>query len=122
MKKTVLIIDDSYVIRRSLEALLCANDFDVLLAEDGLDGVEKISTNSNIQLVICDVNMPRMGGLKMLKWLRGRETTKDLPFLLLTAEKKPEMIREARDDGASGWLVKPFQSETLVKTIAKMIA
>lgn len=122
MSHIILVIDDSLTIRRSLQQLLTSKGFEVLLAEDGRLGAEQIAANEDIELVVCDVNMPRMNGLQTLKWVRGRSATKDLPFLLLTTEKKKAMVQEAREYGASGWVVKPFQPDLLVSTIRKLVA
>ncbi|MCP4498687.1 MAG: response regulator [Deltaproteobacteria bacterium] len=93
LSKTILAIDDALTICNSLNALLSAECFDVLLAEDGR-GAETIAANNDIELVVCDVNMPRMNGLQTLKWVRSRAATKELRFILLTTEKKRPWCRK----------------------------
>jgi len=122
MSKTVLVIDDSPSVRTTLSSLLALHGFDVIVARDGIEGTEALAANSNIEAVVCDINMPRMDGLKTLQWAKRRAGTKEVPFLMLTTERKSQMIRQAKDSGAAGWMVKPFEPNSLVAAVKKLVA
>ena len=70
----------------------------------------------HIDMVICDVNMPDMNGLEMVERLKSRPENKSLPILMLTTEGQPSMIKRAKQAGAVGWIVKPFDASQLVLT------
>lgn len=118
--KTVLIVDDSEVIRRMVTFALGSAGFDVVQARDGCEGLEQIDTTPDLALAFCDVNMPRMNGLEMLANLRERGRLDSLPIVMLTTEARTEVIEEARRVGAKGWLAKPFTVERLVAVARKL--
>jgi two-component system chemotaxis response regulator CheY len=117
--KRVLVIDDSSAVRQQIRNTLAGAGYDIVEALDGLDGLEKLRTSTDIDLALCDVNMPRMTGLEMmLEVQRAAITT---PILMLTTEGQPSMIRRARDAGAKGWIVKPFKPELLLIAVNKIV-
>jgi len=120
MSRKVLIVDDSATVRQQVRLALSAAGFDVLEALDGIDGLEKIATCSGLRLVVCDVNMPRMGGLEMLEQCRLRDHA--VPVLMLTTEGQPALVQKAKQAGAKGWIVKPFKTEMLVAAVNKLTA
>ena len=120
MMKKILIVDDSAMIRMQVRRTLQEAGFRTREAVDGLDAFEKLSAES-VDLIVCDVNMPRMSGLELLERLKEESTSK-APILMLTTEAQPEMIRLARSLGARGWLIKPFKPELLVSAVSKMAA
>jgi two-component system chemotaxis response regulator CheY len=67
-----------------------------------------------IDMVICDVNMPNMNGLEMIEKVKAKPQHKSLPILMLTTEGQPAMIKRAKEAGAAGWIVKPFDASQLV--------
>lgn len=119
MTKTVLIVDDSAMIRTSLTHALNGAGFETVEALDGLDAHDKLT--DAIDFVICDVNMPRMNGIEFLERLAGSEGPKP-PVMMLTTEAQPELIRDARHFGAVGWMVKPCEADLLVEAVKKMAA
>ena len=119
MSKTVLIVDDSAMIRMQVKRALTGAGFITIEAKDGQDAWEKLS--DDIDLVVCDVNMPRMSGLEFLELVRDDSDWKK-PVLMLTTEAQPALIRQARTMGAKGWLVKPFKPDLLVAAVSKMAA
>ncbi len=120
MSKTVLVVDDSAMIRMQVKRALIAAGFETIEAVDGLDAFEKLS--NAIDLVVCDVNMPRMSGIEFLERVKEEGNSDNVPVLMLTTEAQPELIRKARDMGAKGWLVKPFKPHLLVAAVTKMAA
>ncbi len=120
MQKTVLIVDDSEVMRWTMTSTLKRNGYDVLTAKDGLDALEKIKDREKIHLIITDVHMPGMDGLSFIAEIRKREGYKFTPIIVLTTEIKDEMKQEGRKAGATGWIVKPFRPENLLDTVRKI--
>ena len=99
---------------------LSQGGFDVIEACDGLDGVEKLAANSDVSAIICDVNMPGMGGLEFLEKIRAEGC--ELPVVMLTTEGQPEPIARAKKAGAQGWIVKPFKAKLLISAVTKLTA
>jgi two-component system chemotaxis response regulator CheY len=105
MADKVLVIDDSETVRLQVRRALAASGYQVVEAVDGAEGLETIRRLSDLSLALCDINMPRLGGLEMLEQLH-REGSK-LPILMLTTEGQPLFINRAKKAGAKGWIVKP---------------
>ena len=120
MPKKVLIIDDSSSVRRQLSTALGNAGFVVLEAADGMDGAEQIRAETDLALVICDVNMPRMSGLDMLERLQHEIAQRQLPVVMLTTEGQPEAMTRAKKWGAKGWIVKPFKEQLLLGAVQKL--
>ena len=120
--KNVLVVDDSAVVRAQIRVTLEDCGYSVIEAVDGFDGVAQSGSEKNIDLVICDINMPRMDGLGLIEKVRGNadERIASLPIVVLSTVGDPERVRKARRLGAQGWLVKPFLPEFLIKTVAKL--
>jgi two-component system chemotaxis response regulator CheY len=92
--------------------------------EQAADGVEalQIAGRHRFDLVITDVNMPNMDGITLVRELRGNPSYKFVPLLMLTTEATDERKKQGRDAGATGWLVKPFNPERLLATIARVLS
>jgi two-component system, chemotaxis family, chemotaxis protein CheY len=118
--KKILIIDDSTTVRQQVRAALAGASFEVVEAADGVEGLEAITGRDDLGAVLCDVNMPRMGGLEMLEMLQAKGGLGDLPIVMLTTEGQPALVKRAKAAGAKGWLVKPFKPELLVATMRKL--
>jgi len=116
MQKTVLIVDDDkiwlHAIKKKMDKYKKA--FSVLIAEDGLDAVEKLKKNV-ISLVVTDIQMPRMDGLALLAHLS--ENYPDIPVIVVTAYSTPQSKKAVLERGAAGYIEKPFEVEALVKKI-----
>jgi two-component system chemotaxis response regulator CheY len=120
MKKSILVVDDSATVRREVAAAL--DGFEVLEACDGLQGAVIIETRDDIALVICDVNMPNMSGIEMLERVQGKAANSAVKIVMLTTEGQPAMIKRARELGAKGWVVKPFNPLQLLAAARKLTA
>lgn len=119
MSPKVLIVDDSATVRQQVRLALTQAGFDVIEANDGLEGLDKINSTADIKAVICDVNMPRMNGLEMLERCHTQGGPR-MPVLMLTTEGKPALIQKAKEYGAKGWIVKPFKADLLVAAVKQL--
>jgi two-component system chemotaxis response regulator CheY len=119
--KRILVVDDSSVVRMSLEMLLKENSYEVISASDGAEGLSTV-TNEDFDLIITDINMPNMNGLDMMKAVRALPGKKFVPILVLTTESDSDMLEKGKEYGATGWIVKPFTNEDLLATVQKVIS
>lgn len=122
MSKQILIVDDSESIRELVANTLLEAGFLVHKAFNGVNALEKLKENPQTNLILCDLNMPIMDGLMLVKEVRLLEKYKYLPILILTTESDVQKKLEAKDAGATGWIVKPFEKDKLIKVIHKVIA
>lgn len=116
----ILGVDDSPSMRQMVSFTLKTAGHEVVEAEDGVDALEKAQTGE-FELILTDVNMPRMDGLTLIKELRALPNHRFTPILMLTTESDPEKKAQGKAAGATGWIVKPFNPDQLVNTIAKVI-
>lgn len=113
----LLIVDDSTMLRDMLNYALTEGGYtDVVEAIDGVDGLKKAKEN-NFDLIISDVNMPNMDGLTLIKELRKLPLYEKKPILVLTTERSDEMKARGKEAGATGWIVKPFVPDQLLKAV-----
>ena len=117
----VLIVDDSLMVRTAVRVALSGAGYQIVEAVDGEEGRRAIQESRDLSLVICDVNMPRMDGLRMLELVKADGANAELPVLMLSTEGDPSMIRRARDAGAAGWIVKPFQPAVVLGLIRRFV-
>ncbi len=118
-KKTILVIDDEPVITQLIESRLRTLDYDVLLARDGVEGLE-IAVKNEPDLVITDVLMPRMSGYDFLKALRGKSgRVRTAPVLMMSA--RPEMKEFFATSDIADFLPKPFTAEILIEKVHKAL-
>jgi two-component system chemotaxis response regulator CheY len=121
MSKTVLTVDDSRTMRDMLRMALIDAGFDVIQAEDGVHGLEVLQ-DARPDVIITDINMPRMDGYGFMQGVRADAQHRAIPILVLTTESSPEKKMRARDAGATGWIVKPFDPQKLVDAINRVAA
>lgn len=120
MAKTILAVDDSASIRQMVVFTLRGAGYEVIEAVDGQDALDKVN-HHQVNLVLTDINMPRMDGLKLLELLRKLTQFQSIPILMLTTESGDDMKAKGRAAGATGWLVKPFNPKSLLDVIGKVI-
>ena len=116
MQKTILVVDDSPMIRRIVGQILTESDHKVLLAEDGQQGYELAKKNIP-DLVIMDIEMPVMDGIEATSRIKTDPETTDIPVLIFTSLGSEEDIKRAQDAGGQGFLNKPVCKEELEKAI-----
>ena len=119
MKTKVLAIDDSRTIRNLLAATLEEAGFEYHSAVDGREGVD-MYTDVDPDVVITDINMPNLDGFGVIEELRGDDFASKVPILVLTTESTPEMKARARDAGATGWITKPFDDDSLIFALKRV--
>lgn len=107
MKKKVLTVDDSRTIRNMLLVTLNNAGFDIVQAEDGIEGLEVLE-ESNPDVIVTDINMPRLDGFGFIEGVRQNDRYRAIPILVLTTESDAEKKNRAREAGATGWIVKPL--------------
>ena len=120
MPRTVLVVDDSVTIRQMVSYTLKQAGFGVLEASDGQDALERLGVG-RVDLVITDLNMPRLDGIALIRRLRGRPVSKFTPVVMLTTESQESKRQEGRAAGATAWMVKPFHPDKLLSVIAKVL-
>ncbi len=119
MGETILVVDDSITILELLTEALEPEGFRTIQSIDGQDALGKLLARTDIVLVICDVNMPRMNGMDLLA--NARKHGLKVPFLMLTTEAQPELIERAKSLGAKGWMVKPVKPQLMVSAVKATI-
>ncbi len=119
MSKTILAIDDSASIRQMVGMTLQTAGYVVVAAVDGADGLAK-ATAQPVDAVITDLNMPNMNGIEFLRAFRAHPAGRGVPVVLLTTESDEELKRQAREAGATGWIVKPFKQDQLLAVVKKV--
>jgi len=113
----LLIVDDSTMLRDMLSYALNEGGYDdVVEAVDGVDGLTKAKA-SQCDLIITDINMPNMDGLTFVTELRKLDQYAKTPILVLTTERGDEMKTKGKAAGATGWIVKPFVPDQLLKAV-----
>jgi len=120
MAKKILTVDDSPSMRMLLKSALLEQGFEVFEAEDGVDALEKLD-GAEPDLIITDINMPRMDGFGLITALRDGRVRSSLPILVLTTEASDEKKARARNAGATGWIVKPFDRDKLGAAIRRVL-
>lgn len=120
MAQKILAVDDSMSMRQMVSFTLKGAGYDVIEASDGSEALE-LAKKQKFDLVISDVNMPVMDGITLIKNLRGLGDYKFVPILMLTTESAGNKKMEGKEAGATGWIVKPFNPEQLLKTIQKVL-
>ena len=117
----ILTVDDSRTIRDMLRLALEPAGFEVIQAEDGVHGLEVLEQHV-ADVIITDINMPRMDGFGFIEGVRGIERHRSTPILVLTTESDDAKKARARQAGATGWIIKPFNPEKLVAAIRRVAA
>ncbi|QDK81142.1 hybrid sensor histidine kinase/response regulator [Spirosoma sp. KCTC 42546] len=116
MKRQILVIEDESSIRENVAELLTLQGFSVDTAADGQEGINR-AIQSQPDLILCDVMMPGMNGYQVLESIRAHRSLSHLPFIFLTARAEPDDLRQGMVLGADDYLIKPFTSKDLLKSI-----
>jgi two-component system chemotaxis response regulator CheY len=120
MARLILTVDDSPSMRLMMQLTLTGEGYDVKQASDGIEALE-FARNNNADLVLTDINMPRMDGLSLIRELRQLPAYKTVPMLVITTESAQDRKLQGKEAGATGWLVKPFNNQQLLSTIARVL-
>ena len=119
MPKTILTADDSASVRQMVGFTLREAGYDVVEAVDGLDALDKLN-GSTVNMLITDLNMPNLDGIELIRQMRAQPQFKFMPIIMLTTESQDSKKQEGRAAGATGWIVKPFNSDKLLGIVKKV--
>lgn len=117
--KTIITVDDASTMRKMVGFTLKSAGHEVLEAADGEDAFNLLQRRK-ADLVITDINMPKMNGIELTRRLRATPNYRSTPIILLTTESDPAKKNEGRDAGATGWIVKPFDANQLLAIVSKI--
>lgn len=120
MGKSILIVDDSESIREVVCFTLESAGHTVIKAVDGQDALRFLD-GTKLDLIITDLHMPVMDGITLIREVRAKEEYKFIPILFLTTESQNDKKMQAKEAGATGWIVKPFVPEKLLAAISKVV-
>ena len=118
----LLVVDDSLTLRTTLSKALQKFGYQVIQAENGRDGLEKLKQSSEIDLIICDIEMPHLNGLEFLNIVNQDPRANHTPVVMLTSRSAEKYRQIARELGASAYLTKPFIERELYSTIAELLS
>lgn len=121
MSKTIMIVDDSPSLRQVVTIALKGAGYDVIEACDGSDAIGKLD-GKKINLIISDVNMPKMNGIEMVKEIKQMSNYKFTPIIMLTTESQDQMKEQGKQAGVKAWVVKPFKPDQMLDAVSKLIA
>jgi two-component system chemotaxis response regulator CheY len=117
----ILVVDDSKTMRTLVVEALSAAGHSVVEAEDGVEGVNQLKANPDVQLLIADVNMPRLDGISMCERMKDQNLLGTIPVFMLTTESGPEMKIRGKDLGVRAWMTKPFVASKMVEAVQKVL-
>lgn len=121
MSATFLVVEDSPTMRQLITfSLRRLQGCRVVEAVDGVDALKKMTTEK-VDLVITDINMPMMDGLKLITVIRGDPRTRELPIVIVTTEGAEEDRRRGLELGANAYIPKPIQPSDLLRTVTKLL-
>lgn len=120
MLKRIMTVEDSTSLREMVSFTLQGAGYEVVEAEDGVDALEKLN-GKDVDMVLTDMNMPNMNGIELTRSLRSTPDHRFTPIVFLTTESQILKKEEAKKAGATGWIVKPFNPEQLIKVVKKVL-
>jgi two-component system chemotaxis response regulator CheY len=120
--KTALVVEDSPTMRQLIVfALRRIRGLEITEADDGVDALKKLSGGAKFDIILTDINMPIMDGLKLVKRLRGDEAYKDTPIVIITTEGGAEDRRRALELGANAYITKPIQAHLVIGKVKELL-
>lgn len=121
MGKKIMVVDDSSSIRALIATTLQGEGYEVLEAEDGQDALANLDGLKQVDMMITDLNMPRVDGINLIQQFRKIPGCRFIPVVMLTTESQEEKRREGKAAGASAWLTKPFKPEQLLGLVRMVL-
>ena len=118
--KNILAVEDSPTLRELITFTLNDANYTIIEASNGQDALNKLN-ECHVDMVITDLNMPHMNGIELTRNLRAKEEYKYIPIIFLSTESRVAKKEEAKSAGATGWIVKPFKPEQLLKVVQKVL-
>ena len=120
-KKLIYVVDDDHLILKVMDEFLTSEGFGAKVTDDGY-GVLVLCEKNVPDLIISDVKMPKLDGLSLLRKLKKKESTKDVPVVFISGYADQEFLEQAKELGAIYYLFKPFTNDDLRKIIAQVFA
>ena len=120
MGKSLMIVDDSATMRKIIIRTMRMSGLDfekTIEAGNGAEALEKLKASA-VDIVLCDINMPEMGGMEMVKKVREIDACKDTKIIMVSTESSQEVVDSAISDGANGFISKPFTPEKFQKELS----
>lgn len=118
--RKVLVVDDDEVMRNALKRILEAENFNVLLAEDGLE-LSKVLETTRLDLVLLDVNLPWVDGYELCKLIKNHHALKQVPLILVSGRKTKEDVEKGFEAGCDDYVTKPFDIDFMMDVIKKLL-
>ena len=119
-RKKILVIDDSKLIHRMFDVMLRRHS--LVHAENGHEGLQRLSENADVELILLDINMPKMNGLEFLQQVKSDSAFADIPVVVVSTEGKEEDTERALAAGAADYIKKPFQTDSILEVVSRVIA
>jgi DNA-binding response OmpR family regulator len=120
MEGKVLIIEDSVDILENIVEILQLQHFEVITAKDAITGME-LANRVKPDIILCDILIPGKGGFDVLKFVRNTAGIRSVPFVFVTSQSEKTNIQQAYDLGASGYIIKPFDGQTLIDGVEQLV-
>jgi two-component system chemotaxis response regulator CheY len=120
MAKRILVVDDSMSIRQVQRMILSGAGYEVIEACDGNDALARLK-EAPVNLIFSDVNMPNMDGMTLIRSVRANPSLRLTPIVLVTTESAEDKRKEAKQLGATGWVVKPFTPDQLLTVVTRLL-
>jgi two-component system, chemotaxis family, sensor histidine kinase and response regulator PixL len=117
----IMIVDDSTALRRTMALSLERQGYRILQAKDGRDALEQLRKNSDVDLIVCDIEMPHMNGFEFLSVRRRDSEIKDIPVIMLTSRSGVKHRNLASQLGANGYFTKPYVEQEFLKELDKIL-
>lgn len=120
IRKTVMVVDDSITMRRVATKLLSRNNYDVITAKDGVDALAQLE-DSHPDVMLLDIEMPRMDGFELASHMRNEERYRDIPIIMITSRTGSKHREHALELGVNKYMGKPYQEEELIDNISALV-
>jgi len=120
MTKRIMVIDDSASLREAVGSALTDAGYEVVEAMDGKDALEKLD-GRKLDLMICDVHMPGMDGIALVREVKRLPNYRFVPIIMLTTESSEERKEAGQIAGAKAWVVKPFRPKQILSAVSKLV-
>ena len=118
-RKKILVVDDSKLIHRMFDVMLRRHH--LVHAEDGHEGLQRLSENADVELILLDINMPKMNGLEFPQQVKSDSAFADIPVVVVSTEGKEEDTERALAAGAADYIKKPFQTDSILEVVSRVI-
>ena len=117
----ILIVEDSDSVRISLKNILLPVGLEIIEAVNGLEALSKLAESPDVDVILCDINMPEMNGMEFIREQCNHDAYSKIPTVMCTTESHPRLTQEAKQTGVvRAWLMKPFKPEILKATIDRI--